>query len=345
MVKFRIILHNVFILLTVLLIGSCKDSQHVKDLSSIDIAMTTTHFEQALFACRSVTDIAQLEEKYPDFYDMYTNDIVAANVQGPESTSQDVAVELYKYISHPDMDSLYSITQAKYANFEPYMDDLEMASKYIKYYFPADHIDQVTTFISTFQYGAVYNQANHSFGVGLDMYLGKNFEVYGMLNPQNFPMYRVKKFESYRIVPNCIQTYADYKVPKYTSSKFIEEAVAEGKKLYLLDLLMPEYHDSLKINYHAGQIEYCEAQEKNMWTYLIEEEVLFSSDKNEYQRNYFNEGPFTAPFGNDSPPRTGAWIGWQIVRKYMNTNPEVTIDDLLKDEDHQAIFQKSGYRP
>ena len=94
-----------------------------------------------------------------------------------------------------------------------------------------------------------------------------------------------------------------------------------------------------------GQIEYCEAQEKNMWTYLIEEEVLFSSDKNDYQRNYFNEGPFTAPFGNDSPPRTGAWIGWQIVRKYMNANPEVTIHDLLKDEDHQTIFQKSGYRP
>ncbi|MFB1002946.1 MAG: gliding motility lipoprotein GldB, partial [Bacteroidia bacterium] len=111
------------------------------------------------------------------------------------------------------------------------------------------------------------------------------------------------------------------------------------------DLPMPEHHDSLKINYHSGQIEYCEAQEKNMWTYLIEEEVLFSSDKNDYQRNYFNEGPFTAPFGNDSPPRTGAWIGWQIVRKYMNANPEVTIHDLLKDEDHQTIFQKSGYRP
>ena len=345
MVKFRIILHNVFILATVLLMSSCKDSKHVKDVSKINIKMTIIHFEQALFACRSVPEIAQLAEKFPDFYDVYTNDLVAANVKRPGSSSQDIAVELYKYISHPDMDSLYSITQAKYDNFEPYANDLKTASKYIHYYFPEDHIEQVTTFISTFQYGAIYNQVNQSFGVGLDMYLGRNFEVYGMLSPQNFPTYRVKKFEPYRIVPNCIQTYADYKVPKYTSNKFIEEAVAEGKRLYLLDLLMPEHHDSLKINYLAGQIEYCKAQEKNMWTYLIEEEVLFSSDKNNYQRNYFNEGPFTAPFGNDSPPRTGAWIGWQIVRKYMNANPEVTIHDLMKDEDHQAIFQRSGYRP
>jgi len=340
-------LHNVLIAFNIaaLSLVGCGDPQHTKDLSGIDLDMKTIHFEQALFACRSVEDITKLATDYPDFYDIYTNDIVAANVKGPESTPEDIAVELYKYISHPDMDSLYSITQGKYADFDKYEKELETVSKYIQYYFPADHIDQTTTFISTFQYGAVYDPVNQSFGIGLDMYLGSNFEVYSMLNPQNFPLYRIKKFEPHRIVPNCVQTYADYKVPQYSNSKFIDEAVAEGKRLYLLDLLMPGYHDSLKINYNAGQIEYCEAQEKNMWGYLVQEEVLFSSDKNNYQRNFFNEGPFTAPFGNESPPRTGAWIGWQIVRKYMDANPEITIHDLLKDEDHRAIFQKSGYRP
>ncbi|HAY88066.1 MAG TPA: gliding motility lipoprotein GldB, partial [Bacteroidetes bacterium] len=99
------------------------------------------------------------------------------------------------------------------------------------------------------------------------------------------------------------------------------------------------------INYTRGQIEWCKDHEQNMWKYMVQKDVLFSSDKNEYQKHYFNDGPFTSTFGNDSPPRTGAWIGWQIIRQYMASNPEMSIHDLLKDTDHAAIFQKSGYRP
>jgi hypothetical protein len=292
-----------------------------------------------------VEDILNLATTNPDFYPVYVNDIVAANVQQIGANDTDIAVELYKYISHKDMDSLYSIVQSDFEDFSLYSLDLEDACKYIYSYFPEDSIATVTTFISTFQYGAVYDQMHKSFGVGLDMYLGSDFEVYGMLNPENFPMYRIRKFEPYRIVPNCVQTYADYKVPSFNDTKFIEKAVYEGKKLYLLDLLLPAAHDSLKINYTAGQIEWCKDQEENMWKFMVQEDILFSSDKNKYQKHYFNDGPFTTPFGNDSAPRTGAWIGWQIVRKYMDANPSLTIQDLLTDKNHQAIFQKSGYRP
>jgi len=78
---------------------------------------------------------------------------------------------------------------------------------------------------------------------------------------------------------------------------------------------------------------------------LVEEEVLFSSDKNQYQKHYFNDGPFTTPFGNESSPRIGAWVGWQIVKAYMAKNPTVTIDQLIAEKDLQMIFQSSGYRP
>ncbi len=340
------ILHNVCIvsILTISLI-SCGDNPHVKDLSNMDLTLNTTRFEQDLFSSRSVEDILKLREKHPDFYPVYVNDIIAANVQIPGANDTDIAVELYKYISHRDMDSLYSIVQSDFTDFSTYSDELEVASKYISYYFPDDTINSVTTFISTFQYGAVYDQVHKSFGVGLDMYLGSEFEVYGLLNPENFPMYRIRKFEPYRIVSNCVQTYVDYKVPTFNDTKFIEKAVYEGKKLYLLDLLIPTAHDSLKINYTRGQIEWCKDHEQNMWKYMVQKDVLFSSDKNEYQKHYFNDGPFTSTFGNDSPPRTGAWIGWQIIRQYMASNPEMSIHDLLKDTDHAAIFQKSGYRP
>ena len=125
----------------------------------------------------------------------------------------------------------------------------------------------------------------------------------------------------------------------------MDQAIYEGKRLYLLDLLLPDAEDSLKINYTAQQQSWVIEQESNMWSYLIEREVIFNSNKNEFQKHYFNDGPFTTPFGNESAPRTGAWLGWQIVRAYMDKNPNITIYQLLADKNHQAIFQKSGYRP
>ena len=334
-----------FIFTGVFTFQACTKNKHTKNLSNIDTKMKIERFEQELFSCKSVSDIVRLSENQPDFYKVFTEYIIASNVQFPGATDADIAVELYKYISHQDMDSLYKITQKEFNNFQSYSNELLKASKYILNYFPEDTINEVTTFISTFHYGAVYDQQSKKFGVGLDMYLGSDFEVYTLLNPENFPLYRIKKFEPYRIVPNCIQTYVDVKVPEHISTTFIDQAIYDGKKLYLLDLLLPEYHDSLKINYLFNQLEWCENQEENIWAYLVQEEELFNSDKNEYQKRYFNDGPFTAPFGNESSPRTGAWVGWQIVRNYMEIHPKISIHQLLSNSNHMDIFHESGYRP
>lgn len=343
--KKRIILHKVFIILLAFVLSNCGKNEHIKDLSHIDLELETLRFEQELFQCRSVDDVLMLKENFPEFYDIYTKTIIAANVYRPNSSESDIAVEVYKYLAHQDMDSLYKITQSRFSNFDKYASELETAVKYIQFYFPQEKIEKATTFISTFQYGSIFNQEKKSFGIGLDMYLGSDFEVYGMLNPQHFPNYRVQKFEPFRIVPNCVQTFVDYKVPDVSTVNFIEQAVHEGKKLYLLDLLLPGYHDSLKINYLDGQIEWAETHEENIWTYLVEKELIFSSDKNQYQKHFFNESPFTTPFGNESSPRTGAWVGWQIVRTYMANHPDKDIHDLLADDNLAGIFRASGYRP
>jgi hypothetical protein len=41
----------------------------------------------------------------------------------------------------------------------------------------------------------------------------------------------------------------------------------------------------------------------------------------------------------------GTWVGWQIVRKYMDRNPKVTLQELMADDDYQKIFNESKYKP
>ena len=58
-----------------------------------------------------------------------------------------------------------------------------------------------------------------------------------------------------------------------------------------------------------------------------------------------SDGPFTSIFPQESPSRAGVWIGWQIIRKYMVENPNMTIQDLMNEKDAQLILAKSKYKP
>nr|HRM13383.1 gliding motility lipoprotein GldB [Flavobacterium sp.] len=61
---------------------------------------------------------------------------------------------------------------------------------------------------------------------------------------------------------------------------------------------------------------------------------------------FINPAPFSKFYleiDNESPGQVGAWIGWQMVRSYMENN-KVPVADLLK-TDAKEIFSKSKYKP
>jgi hypothetical protein len=38
-------------------------------------------------------------------------------------------------------------------------------------------------------------------------------------------------------------------------------------------------------------------------------------------------------------------MGWQIVRKYMEENPNITLQQLMSERDAEKILRASGYKP
>lgn len=345
MIKKSIVLHIMFILTIGGLLSSCNNQNADIDLDSVDLELKLDRFEQSLFQAHSVEEVLEVKSKFPLFYDVYLNNIMPQSMAFYQMSDIDKALELYKYIAHPDMDSLYKLTQKKYGEFESYREELEDVAKRIKYYMPDEEITRAVTFVSSFEYGSVFLEDSKTFAIGLDMYMGRDFEVYPLLDPSKFPFYRISRFESYYMVPNAVKSYLYYKAKKSDKGSFVDEAIYEGKILYAMDKLLPHTPDSLKISYAAGDIEWCVANEENIWGYLVQEDILFSTDKKDYIAKFFNDGPFTTPFGNESAPRCGAWVGWQIVREYMGRNPEVELADLLADQDHQKIFNQSKYKP
>jgi len=86
--------------------------------------------------------------------------------------------------------------------------------------------------------------------------------------------------------------------------------------------------------------------EAGIWAYFLDNELLFESDYLKIQK-YLAEAPFTPGIGENSSsaPKLGVWTGWQIVKQYMEKNPDISLQELMLEKDAQKILVGSKYKP
>ena len=118
-----------------------------------------------------------------------------------------------------------------------------------------------------------------------------------------------------------------------------------GKELYLKDVLMPNVDDRKKIGYSQEDLDWAFANEEPMWRNFIENEYLYSTD-NKLNQRFLEPAPFSK-FGleldNESPGKLGRFVGWQIVRAFIENN-DVDVKQLMT-MPAEEIFKKSNYKP
>jgi hypothetical protein len=174
------------------------------------------------------------------------------------------------------------------------------------------------------------------------MYLGDTCMYYQMLR---YPQYQVRKMNHHNILPDIARgwllTEFDKREPE---DNLLAHCVFYGKLYYAVNALLPKATDSLIIGYSGKQIQYCKTYEKNLWGFFAEKNRLYENNMNTV-RELTSEGPFSGAISKDCPPRIAMWVGWQIVKSYMKNNKDVTLQQLMEDNNAQGILNKSKYRP
>jgi hypothetical protein len=179
-------------------------------------------------------------------------------------------------------------------------------------------------------------------GVSLDKYLGADSPFYVSLG---LPAYKRRNMFPEKMVPEMLSGWADTEWPKSDKdNNLLSHMIQQGKVLYFLDAMFPEMKDTLKIGFTQKQLEFCRKNEAKMWTFLAEHKLLFTTDRMSIKR-FVDDGPYTASFSEESPGRSGVWLGWQIVRAYMKSHPEVKLPNLMNNQNFQEILNQSGYQP
>ncbi|MEO6219709.1 MAG: hypothetical protein ABIO81_04725, partial [Ginsengibacter sp.] len=159
-----------------------------------------------------------------------------------------------------------------------------------------------------------------------------------------YPEYISRTFTPRYIVINCMKNIIDdMHDDKSIGKALIEQMVEKGRRLFLLDKLLPNTPNHFKIGYTEKQLKNAYNNEAVIWDFFLSNDLLNNGEQN-ITKNYIGESPKTQELGEDAPGNIGSFAGWQIVKKFMSKHPEVTMDKLMS-MDAREIYTSSKYKP
>ena len=316
--------HFFIVFLLSFLFFGCDDTDKVEEeIAKIPVTLKVSRFDRE-FAAAEVDDLPKLKNNFPYLFPaQYHDSIWEAKLK------DSIQIELFDEVGKA------------FPDFETESQDLKRLFQHIKYYYPEFKVPKVITLTNEVQHKYRVILADSLLLIGLDNYLGQDHRFY--IDIQKYISAELdKKF----ITSDVANYFARTVVPHIRERTFLSAMIYYGKILYLKDKLMPLANDALKMGYSQDQIDWAWANEEPIWRNFIEQEHLYSTDS-ELRLRFLESAPFSK-FGlelidNESPGRVGQFIGWQIVRAFMDKN-EITVQQMLQIP-AEDIFKKANYKP
>ncbi len=325
-------------------IQSCKNNSLDIDVSGINLEpLKLQRLERDVFSITAKNieqNTKNITAKYGTFYNRFLNGIL--NNGGIRDTNYQNSV--LRFVNDSIMHDAFNQSQTLFTDVDisKLEDEINLCRKRFKFHFPNRKLpSKLVSYVSGFNYSVVY--IDSTIGIGWDMYLGGKNKIYTQM--LQWPLYKsrtmAKEFIVSDVARGWLITEFDNNEPV---NNLLNHMIFYGKIFYACDALLPDVNDSLKIGYTTEQMKYCKQYEKNLWGFFAEKNRLYENDLKTVSE-FTADGPFTAAISKECPPRIAMWIGWQIVRSYMNNNEKMTVSDLMNEKDSQKILSKSKYRP
>jgi hypothetical protein len=322
---------------------SCNNNDSHPDVSDIKMDTKLERFETGFFAI-DTNNISQglqsVAPKFPGFYPDFMQHIMG--VTGSPNDTATLAV------TRQFLTSYYSFAkelEKKFGNISSIEKEIRSGFQYVKYYFPGYKLPAVITYIGPLDAPAVAMTRNY-LAIGLHLFAGKDFPGYRAAEvEQMFPSYITRRFDPVYIPANSLKAIVDDLFPDRSSGlTLIEQMIEKGKQWWLLDKFMPETPDSLKTGYTGDQLTWCKENEGQIWNAIIGfAGDLYTKDPAAIQL-YIGESPSTQGMPSASPGNIGPWIGWQIVKKFVEKKSSLKPAEVMSTP-ARKILDEAKYKP
>ena len=313
------------------------------DVSGIDVPLEVQRYEKDFFSI-DTNDIAaaliKLDKTYPDFNDDFLSKILSANRNWKGDTLRNYIagfIQFYKPV--------YDSAMLKYPSLDEEEAKIKQGLKYVKHYFPEYKIPtKLISFVGPLDgFGDVMTA--DAFLVGLQHHLGAEASIYNSaIVAETYPAYIHRNFDEEHIAINAMKNILLDLIPyKDEESSLVVQMVNRGKTLYALEKLLPKGDKYRLIGYTKKQYEESMERQDVIWDFFLQNNMLQSKDAN-LNKNYIGESPKTQELGDASPGNIGAFMGWQIVRKFAEKQKEIALKDLLA-MDAEKLYAETKYKP
>lgn len=306
-----------------------KSSQLDVDVSEVNNKLKIAHFDDAFFGADTTQfqqTLDRLKVSYQPFF-LSNEDPNFWLIQRKSESQQNLYTDRKKAL--PDYGKIDQLLQDAFAHYY--------------YYYPDQNATTLYTYISNLDFDYPVIVADGLIFLAVDLYLGKEHPAYGQLAAyQSFN--RQKAFITADVMEAIAFQYAQ-KDPNDNS--LINDMIWWGKVLYFIEAMQPSSPDSVTMKFTQNHIDFCDQNEAEMWTYFVDNQLLFNTN-DEVKRKFIYPAPYSKfgmPFDNETPGMVGRWLGWQIVRSYMQANPDVSLPQLMQDSKSREIFRNSKYKP
>ena len=316
-------------------IQACDNTAKVPN---IDLKVTVNRFDldvQEAYGNKSENDV--FNQKYDQFLPFFCDTLLQLRPEG------DTTFNVLKlFVRNNFIGQLNKAVDSIFGNDMRIHEDFTQAFKFYKSVFPDFEVPEIYTVVTGSRLpGALTNQG---LLIGLDMYLGRNSEFYG-----GFEQFLRNRYQPEYMVPNAINTLvldkmAQLNIEEPVTGPLLENIVFWGKVMYISKLAQPNTSDSLIIGYTTAQLKGCIENEHAIWTQLVSNNYLYANDEIVKAR-FLKDAPFTSGLSKESPGKLGWFVGWQMVKQYMEKNPSTTVEELIALKDYKKVLEKSGYRP
>lgn len=230
----------------------------------------------------------------------------------------------------PDLDSIECVLGKVDSNLAEYLPDVSLGEVYG----------------IIFPYNQAIVQSDSIVLVALNHYLGADFEGYGYFEPYQ------RRTKSTRLLPyDLVEARLAYMYPEVAPdgdrpSSVLNAMLYHGAMTEAKMRLVPDATEGDALGYDAGQMQWAADNEANIWNALITRKLLYSTSIMDVER-LMAPSPRTSIIHNDAPGRLGRYVGYRIVRSYMDKHPDTSLSYLLSPEFYNGTTTliDAGYVP
>ncbi len=322
-----------FILLIFVFFVACDNDPLDVDASETKVYTDFIYLDSLLLNADSLELVSlhkKMSQDIPELFDYQ----VGYCMQIGKTKPSEFASRFLVYKQDPFIKNLELEIKSKFPNSKKYQSSILEGFRYLKTHLPKAKTPKKIVFMNSLFASNAFS-TKKELGVGLERYLGANSPSIKQLPSEPFYNWVKDGMDEKYLERDAIASWVMTHVVPEDKGNLAQQMIQWGKILYITEATFPKAKKAIILRYNDADFKWAEENEAFFWKYLIDQEMLFKIDE-QLINNMIADGPFTPGLPEKAPDRLGQFLGWRMVKNFMETT-DTSFEDLLTTEYNEIL--------